>query len=256
MSIIVAMAGKGGTGKTTLSGLLIRYFLERKITPILAVDADSNANLNEVLGVEVTTTLGEAREGIKGDVPTGMTRDTYMEYKVEEALVENTGFDLIAMGRPEGAGCYCHANTLLSKYLDRLCQNYKAIVMDNEAGMEHISRLVAKRADFLLIVSDPTKRGMQAAGRIHALVKELNLDVSKTFVIVNRLAGPLPPSMKEGMEDAGLEFAGAVPEDGLLSEFDRDGKPTFELPGTTPSVEAVFQVFDSIFDGQAFTVDR
>ena len=143
MSMTIAMAGKGGTGKTTVAGLLVRFLLKKGLTPVLAVDADSNANLNEVLGVSVDTTIGDAREGMKESVPTGMTRDVYMELKIEEALVESEGYDLIVMGRPEGSGCYCHANTLLSKYMERLCDNYKTVVMDNEAGMEHISRLVA-----------------------------------------------------------------------------------------------------------------
>jgi CO dehydrogenase maturation factor len=171
MSVIVAMAGKGGTGKTTIAGLLVRFLLEKGMKPVLAVDADANANLNEVLGLEVPFTLGKAREGLKQDVPAGMTRDVYMEMKVEEALVESEGYDLIVMGRPEGAGCYCHANTLLSKYMDRLCGNYQTVVMDNEAGMEHMSRLVSRRADILLIVSDPTQRGLQAATRIRDLAR-------------------------------------------------------------------------------------
>jgi CO dehydrogenase maturation factor len=246
MSQIIAMAGKGGTGKTTISGLLIRYLLEREITPVLAVDADSNANLNEVLGMTVSFTLGQAREGIKGEVPRGMTRDMYMAYKVEEALVEGTGFDLIVMGRPEGAGCYCHANTLLSRYVDRLCQNYKVVVMDNEAGMEHISRLVARRADVLLIVSDPTRRGIQAAERIRDLVNELKLEIGKTCVIVNRVRNGLPGGVQDQLDSAGLDIAGAIPEDPMISQFDSEGKPTFHLPGDSASVQAVFKVFDAI----------
>jgi len=139
MSMTIAMAGKGGTGKTTIAGLFIRFLLKRGLKP---------------LGVKVRATLGDAREGMKSGVPTGMTRDLYMEYKIEEALIESKDFDLIVMGRPEGAGCYCHANTLLSKYMERLCDNYKVIVMDNEAGMEHISRLVVRKADIMLIISD------------------------------------------------------------------------------------------------------
>ncbi|NVM57813.1 MAG: carbon monoxide dehydrogenase, partial [Desulfobacterales bacterium] len=130
MSTTIAMAGKGGTGKTTIAGLLIRFLLNKRMAPILAVDADPNANLNEVLGLKVETTLGEARERLKNGVPPGMTRDLYMEYKAHEALVESEGYDLMVMGRPEGPGCYCHANTLLSRHMDRLCRNYRVLVMD------------------------------------------------------------------------------------------------------------------------------
>ncbi len=247
--MFIAMAGKGGTGKTTIAGLLIRFLLEKHIKPILAVDADANANLNEVLGVTVENTLGEAREGIKEGVPAGMTRDIFMEYKVEEALVESEGYDLIAMGRPEGPGCYCHANTLLSRYLERLCENYRVIVMDNEAGMEHISRLVARRADILLIVSDPTLRGIQAAKRIRDLTKELNLNIKHSHVIINRVSGQLPQAVKEAVEGAGLHLAGCVPEDALISRYDTEGRPTVQLPDDAPSVHALGEVFEAIIVG-------
>ncbi len=246
MTMTIAMAGKGGTGKTTTAGLLIRFLLKKGMTPVLAVDADSNANLNEVLGVQVHTTLGEAREGMKDGVPTGMTRDSFMEFKVEEALVEAEGYDLIVMGRPEGAGCYCHANTLLSKYMDRLAGNYRVMVMDNEAGMEHISRVVARRADVLLIISDATRRGIQAATRIRDLVRELKLDVTKDCLIINRVRGGLPDAVKEGVEAAGLNLAGVVPEDPLIGQYDAEGRPTMELPDDASSVKALNEIFETI----------
>jgi len=246
MTMIVAMAGKGGTGKTTIAGLLIRFFLKRGIRPILAVDADANANLNEVLGIKVETTLGEAREGIKDGVPTGMTRDVFMELKVEEALVESQGYDLIVMGRPEGAGCYCHANTLLSRLIEKLCDNYRVVVMDNEAGMEHISRLVARRADILLIVSDPTQRGILTAQRIRDLALELKLDIDKTYVIINRVNGELPPAVKDAMSAAGLNLAGCVPEDVLISRYDTEGRPTVELPDDAKAIQALNKIFETI----------
>ncbi|MDY6954192.1 MAG: AAA family ATPase, partial [Thermodesulfobacteriota bacterium] len=223
MTMIIAMAGKGGTGKTTIAGLFLRFFLERGLKPVLAVDADANANLNEVLGVDVKTTLGEAREGIKGDVPTGMTRDIYLEYKAEQALVEGEGYDLLVMGRPEGPGCYCHANTLLSRYMERLCRNYRVVIMDNEAGMEHMSRLVARHVDMLLIVSDPTQRGVLAAQRIYDLCRELNLDIKDAHVIINRVKGELPLAVRGAVEAAGLPLAGSVPEDRLISQYDMEG---------------------------------
>ena len=246
MSMTIAMAGKGGTGKTTIAGLLIRFLLKRGVKPILAVDADANANLNEVLGLEVETTLGEAREGLKDGVPPGMTRDLYMEYKVHESLIESEGYDLIVMGRPEGPGCYCHANTLLSRYMDTLCENYRVLVMDNEAGMEHISRLVAHRADILLIVSDPTQRGIQAARRIRDLARELKLDIKKEYVIINRVNGELPAAVRATVEAAGLNIAGCVPEDELISRYDTEGRPTVELPDDARSVQALNEIFEGI----------
>jgi CO dehydrogenase maturation factor len=248
MTKIIAMAGKGGTGKTTVSGLLIKFLLKKGIKPILAVDADANANLNEVLGLKVETTLGEAREGIKDGVPTGMTRDIFMELKVGEALVESEGYDLIVMGRPEGAGCYCHANTLLSRVMEKLCDNYRVVVMDNEAGMEHISRLVARRADMLLIVSDPTQRGILAAQRIRDLARELKVQIDKDYVIINRVNGELPPAVKEAVNAAGLHLAGSVPEDELISSYDTEGRPTAELPDDAKAVRALDSIFEKILE--------
>ena len=246
MSLTIAMAGKGGTGKTTIAGLLIRFLLEKGIKPILAVDADANANLNEVLGLDVEITLGEAREGLKDGVPKGMTRDVYMEYKVQQSLVESEGYDLIVMGRPEGPGCYCHANTLLSRYMDTLCGNYRVVVMDNEAGMEHISRLVARRADMLLIVSDPTQRGIQAATRIRDLARELKLNIKKDYVIINRVNRDLPSVVKDAVDDAKLNLAGCVPEDELVSRYDAEGRATIELPDDAKSVQALDAIFETI----------
>lgn len=246
MTMIAAMAGKGGTGKTTVAGLLIKFFLKNDIKPVLAVDADANANLNEVLGLEVETTLGEAREGLKDGVPPGMTRDVYMEYKVAESLIEAEGYDLIVMGRPEGPGCYCHANTLLSRFMEMLCENYRVIVMDNEAGMEHISRLVARRADILLIISDPTQRGILAAKRIRDLARELKLGIKNDYVIINRVNGELPAAIKAAVKAAGLNLAGCVPEDELIAQYDTEGRPTIELPDNAKSVVALNQIFEAI----------
>jgi len=247
MPYSVALAGKGGSGKTTMAGMLIKYLLKKNKTPVLAVDADCNSNLNEVLGVKIAETLGNAREEMKkGDVPSGMTKDIFMEMKLEEAVVEADGFDLIVMGQPEGAGCYCAANTLLTNYLERLSGNYPYIVMDNEAGMEHISRLTTNNVDLLLIVSDPSRRGLQAAVRIEELARCLKIVVGKSYVVINQTReAPLPQAI-EMIKKANLELIGTVPEDDVIYECDFQGRPTIEMPEDSISVKAAFEIFDKI----------
>jgi CO dehydrogenase maturation factor len=247
MPYSVALAGKGGTGKTTMAGMLIKYLLKNEKTPILAVDADCNANLNEVLGVEITDTLGNAREEMKkGDVPSGMTKNIFMEMKLEEAVVEADGFDLIVMGQPEGAGCYCAANTLLTNYLERLSGNYPYIVMDNEAGMEHISRLTTNNVDTLLIVSDPSRRGLQTAVRIDELARCLKIVVGKSYVVINQVREAPSEQAMAMIKKANLELIGTVPEDDLIYDFDFNGRPTIEMPEDSKSVKAAFEIFDKI----------
>ena len=247
MQYTIALAGKGGTGKTTMAGLLIKYLIKKEKTPVLAVDADSNANLNEVLGLVVKETLGNAREEMKkGVVPGGMTKDIFMEMKMEEAMVEAPGYDLIVMGQPEGAGCYCAANTLLAGFMERLSGNYPFIVMDNEAGMEHISRLTTKNVDVLLIVTDPSRRGLQAAIRIDDLARKLNIGVGKSYVVINQ-AKEAPSEMALKMiADGGVELIGTVPEDRTVYDFDFNGRPTIEMPEDSISVRAAFEIFDKI----------
>jgi CO dehydrogenase maturation factor len=247
MSYSIALAGKGGTGKTTLAGMLIKYLVKKGKTPVLAVDADCNANLNEVLGLKIADTLGNAREEMKrGVVPSGMTKDIFMEMKLEQAVAEADGFDLIVMGQPEGAGCYCAANTLLTNFLERLADNYPYIVMDNEAGMEHISRLTTQNVDILLIVSDPSRRGLQAAVRIDELAKCLNIGVGKSYVVINMAKEAPSDKALEMIQAANLELIGTVPEDNLIYEYDFDGRPTIEIPEESKSVRAAFDIFEKI----------
>jgi len=247
MPYTIALAGKGGSGKTTMSGLLIKYLVKKNKTPILAVDADCNANLNEVLGLEIKDTLGNAREEMKkGVVPGGMTKDIFMEMKLEEAMVEAPGYDLVVMGQPEGAGCYCAANTLLAGFMDRLAGNYPFIVMDNEAGMEHISRLTTKNVDILLIVSDSSRRGLQAAIRIEDLARRLNIGVGKSYAVINQIKEEPSDQALEMIKAGGLDLAGTVPEDRTIYEFDFNGRPTIEMPEDCPSVRAAFKIFDTI----------
>ncbi len=249
MPYAVAMAGKGGTGKTTIAGFLIRYLVQKGKTPILAVDADSNTNLNQVLGVSMGATLGTAREEMKeGVVKHGMTKQMFMEMKLADAVVEGEGFDLIAMGRPEGAGCYCAANHLLSMYLAKLIDNYPYMVMDNEAGMEHISRLTTNNVDVLLIVSDPSIRGIEAAGRINTLVDELKVRAVKRFLIVNQARDGLAGSLHQAIVEKGLNLAGTMPRDDLLYEFDINGNPVVTVPDDNPALCAAFEIFDKVIE--------
>ena len=249
MPFSIALAGKGGTGKTTVAGLLIKYLIKTGKTPVLAVDADSNANLNEVCGLEVTDTLGNAREEMKkGVVPSGMTKDIFMDMKLQQAVVEDDGFDLVVMGQPEGPGCYCAANTLLTGFLEKLTGNYPYIVMDNEAGMEHISRLTTSNVDVLLTISDTSRRGLQAAIRINDLAKDLNIGVSKSYLIINQTKEAPSDTVLNIIKKNGMELAGTIPEDRTVYEYDLNGRPTIELPEDNTAVLAAYEIFDKIID--------
>jgi CO dehydrogenase maturation factor len=247
MAFSIALAGKGGTGKTTVAGLLIKYLVKNDKKPVLAVDADSNANLNEVLGLEVADTLGNAREEMKkGIVAGGMTKDVFMSMKLEQAIVEDEGYDLVVMGQPEGSGCYCAANTLLTGFLERLTGNYPYVVMDNEAGMEHISRLTTSNVDILLIVSDTSRRGLQAALRIDKLARNLNIGVGKSYLILNQTKEAPSESVIDIVKKENVELIGVIPEDRTVYEFDLEGRPTIELPDDNAAVQAAFGIFGKI----------
>jgi CO dehydrogenase maturation factor len=244
MSFTIAVSGKGGTGKTTFAGMVVRYLLEKGRGPVLAVDADANMNLNEVLGIAVKTTIGEMREAMKGEVPAGMTKDVWFEYKVQEALTEAKGFDFLAMGRPEGAGCYCAANTLARKYIDILSGNYPYIVIDNEAGMEHFSRLTTQDVDLLFILSDSSRRSIVSAGRIRDLIKELKSNIVREVLVLNRMTGPLDEEMSEEIRKHRLDLAGIIPASEEIGRYDRSGSPTFGLPLSTPALQAAWRIFN------------
>jgi CO dehydrogenase maturation factor len=246
VSLTIAVSGKGGTGKTTFAGMIIRYLMEKKRGPILAVDADSNTNLNEVLGIDVKSTIGEMRELMKNKVPTGMTKDVWFEYKVQEALTEAQGFDLLAMGRSEGAGCYCAANSLARKYIDLLTGNYPFIVIDNEAGMEHFSRLTTRDVDLLFILSDSSRRGIITAARIRDIVLELKLNISRELLILNRITGAVSDDILREISNKKLELAGAIPADEEINSYDLRGIPTYQLPLETPALQAAWRIFDAV----------
>ncbi len=244
MPKIIAVAGKGGVGKTTLCGMLVRYLVEEvKDGPVLAVDADANANLNELLGVEVTGTIGEARETMKKDVPVGMTKDVWFEMKVHEAIIEGKGFDLLVMGRPEGPGCYCAANTLAKQSIEDLKENYSYVVVDNEAGMEHISRLVTQDIDQLFVVSDATPRSLLTAKRITELIRELNLNIGKVGIIINRLKDDKNDRLTNMARESGAEMAGTIRSDAVLAEEDVEGKSIFSLDKESVALKDAYDIF-------------
>jgi len=242
----IAVAGKGGVGKTTFCGLLVQYLTQKARGPILVVDADANSNLGEVLGVPVETTLGEIREEIEHSamdsdtpLPAGMSKQDYINFRFGDALAEEDKFDLLVMGRTQGRGCYCFVNGLLQTQLERISGQYDYVVVDNEAGMEHISRGILPKVDMLLLVSDCSRRGVQAAARIRDLAEELNLNPGKTGLIVNRAPGGV---LNEGtaaeVERLKLPLVGVLPQDELIYEYDCDGKSLVSLPSDAPVRQA------------------
>jgi CO dehydrogenase maturation factor len=244
MPKIIAVAGKGGVGKTTLCGMLVRYLVEEvKSGAVLAVDADSNSNLNELLNVEVMGTIGDAREQMKKDVPVGMTKDVWFELKVHEAITEGKGFDLLVMGRPEGPGCYCAANSLAKQSIDALKGNYAYVVVDNEAGMEHISRLVTQDIDQLFVVSDATPRSMLTAKRIVELVSELNLNVGKVSIIINRLKDEKGSRLIDMALEKGGDLAGTIRIDAVLADDDIEGRSIFSLDKGSVALADAYEIF-------------
>jgi len=235
--ITIAVSGKGGTGKTTVAAAIVRWLGDNVSRSVLAVDADANVNLNDVLGVELKGTVGGIREEMKalaGKLPGGMSKQQFFEYKIQTSLTETPAFDFLAMGRPEGPGCYCYANNLLRDILATLSGNYGYVVIDNEAGMEHLSRRTSQNIDALLILSDPTCRGIRAAGKISRLLAELDTRVGKRFLLLNRVEPLLPEAVTAVIEEEGLALLGAIPEDRLIRETDRLGQPVWSiLPQTS-----------------------
>ncbi|MDP3048286.1 MAG: AAA family ATPase [Thermodesulfovibrionales bacterium] len=250
MAFVIALAGKGGTGKTSISALTVKYLVEKKKKAVLAVDADSNSCLNEALGVNVHATIGHLREESLqtirggGDRPGGMSTEQLFNYQVQQSVIEAKGFDLMVMGRPEGPGCYCAANNIIRKYTDKLSETYTYVVIDNEAGMEHLSRRTTHKVDLLLIISDPTVRGIKTAKRIADLVKELDLDIDKHMLIINRVTGDEGDDLKKLAESLGLEVAGVVPQDKNVFQYDLQGKAIVELPDDSPAIKTVYSILD------------
>ncbi len=262
MTTTIAVAGKGGTGKTTVCGMIIRYLTRHGLGPVLAIDADPSSNLNLVLGLPLDNeeTVGHIREDMlaqvqhdsaagvmSGGLVSGMTKPDYFDYHIRSIIVEGDNVDLLAMGRPEGPGCYCPANNAMRLVIDRLSDRYPFVVMDNEAGLEHLSRRTTRNVDHLLIVSDAGQRGLVAARRVAELVAELNINVKQTHLVLNRLPGPqIPPPLKNFIDTIEVPLLGVIPEDQTLREFEFGGRPLVELGDESPVYRAVAAMMDEV----------
>lgn len=242
MSIKIAIAGKGGTGKTTISSLVIRNLISKKNGSVLALDADPNSNLNELLGIDITSTVGQMVESFKKDgakLSSGLYKDQMVEMNIHKSVIEGNGFDLLVMGRGEGPGCYCAANNLFKKYIDMLQESYKYVVMDNEAGMEHLSRKTTNDVDYLLIVSDPSPRGILTAARLRDLAKELSIKAKQAYLVLNRVDGPIDERLLEIIKKYDLEMITSINSDFDLTETELAGRNIFDL---NPKSSALLQV--------------
>lgn len=253
MTTTIAVAGKGGTGKTTLAGLLIRRLAEGKAGPILAIDADPASNLNTVLDLPLERTVGDVREETSEKaranlLEAGIAKRDLLDYEINTSVVEGVGVDLLAMGRPEGPGCYCAANNMLRAIIDSIADSYPWVVIDNEAGLEHLSRRTTRDVDVLLIVSDATVRGITTAGRIAALLTELNTKVGKHYLIVNRAADGLTPELRKAIDEHGLDLLAVLPDDPLVAAFDAAGRPILQLPDDSHLNVAMAPVVDTVLD--------
>jgi CO dehydrogenase maturation factor len=240
--VSIAVAGKGGSGKTTIASLVIRYLLHSGSGPILAVDADPNANLGESLGLSVKETVGSVIATFneeKINIPPGMTKENYLEYRLNQALVEGRDLDLVAMGRGEGPECYCYPNLILRKFIDKLADNYAYLVMDNEAGLEHLSRRTTQNVDELLMVSNHSVKGVRAVAQIVELVTELNLRVKRRSVIINLAPPELDPLVRGELSRMKLEPVATIPLDDEVYRYDLELKPLLDLPDGSPAVRAV-----------------
>lgn len=247
MSKVIAFAGKGGVGKTTVATLVVRYLAAADKGPILAVDADPNSNLGETMGLDVTNTIGDIRETYMKDpqgVPSGMDKVNYIETLVEQALIEKPNFDLLVMGRQEGQGCYCMVNNILNNFTDKLSKHYDYMVVDNEAGMEHLSRRTSGKVDMLFLVTDYALRGLRAVRRIHSMLDSLKLDVKNLAIVVSRGPEQLNEAFLKEAKEIGLPIAAIIPADPMLLEFDMECRSLLDLPEESPSVMAVAKLMD------------
>lgn len=248
MPIYIAVAGKGGTGKTTFASLLVRYLIKNHKGTVLAVDADPNANLSEALGMESPLTISELLEQTKNpkSLPTGMSKEIFIEYKLQQSLAESKDVDLLAMGGPQGSGCYCYPNDLLRKYLERLSGGYDYVVIDNEAGMEHISRKTIPRVDYLFVISDASARSVRSAGRIHQLVGKLNSEYLKEHLVITKTQTGNMENLAEEIQKTQINLIGDIPYDVDLVAFDETGRPLFNLPDGSGAVLAIDDILKKV----------
>ncbi len=262
MTITIALAGKGGVGKTTIAGMVIKYLAQSQDGAILAIDADPSSNLNMVLGLDLDWTVGDIREDMlsqvktsltaggaaMGALPGGVSKHEYLDYEIRSSLAEGNHFDLIAMGRSEGPGCYCAVNHNLRDVVDSISKNYRYVVIDNEAGMEHLSRRTTRDVDHMLIVTDPTQRGLVAAQRIIDLRNELDIRVENAYLILNRLSGPMPPTLESAIDKLQVPLLGIVPADSELLEFEFSGRPLVELGDDSPVFRSVAEMMEQMLE--------
>ena len=260
MSITIALAGKGGVGKTTVAGMIIKYLVSNQSGAILAIDADPSANLNMVLGLDLDWTVGDIREDLlqqvqsslvasgaaMGSLPGGISKREYLDYQIRSSLAEGERFDLIAMGRSEGPGCYCAVNHNLREVIDAISARYQYVVIDNEAGMEHLSRRTTRDVQHLLVVTDPTQRGIVAAERIAELRNELDIQIENTYLVLNRLVDEIPQPLQERIDQLDIPLLGVIPASNELAELEFSGRPLVELGETSPVYQAVAQMMDDI----------
>jgi CO dehydrogenase maturation factor len=242
LSYAIAVAGKGGTGKTSIASLVIRYLKKNVKGPILAIDADANANLGDSLGLNINHTVGSIIASFNDEklkIPAGMNKESFIEYRLNEIIVESKGLDLITMGRGEGPDCYCYPNSILRKFADSMMDNYSYVVMDNEAGMEHLSRRTTQNIDLLLIISDHSVKGIRTIARIRDLVKELKLVVKKQVFVINSAPAELAPMVKEEIARLGIDSPYVIPRDEEIYQFDLEARSLLELPDSSVAVMAV-----------------
>jgi len=247
MGYTIAIAGKGGTGKTTIAALLVRIFTEKKLGSILAIDADPNSNLAEGLGIKPEATISQIIDDIAKHpekVPSGISKDRFIEYQIETIIQECDGFDLLTMGRPEGPGCYCYANSVLRNITDKLIKGYDRIVIDNEAGFEHLARKTTRIADTLVVVSDATKIGLRSAQRINELAKELDLKIKKRLLLINRYNKDID---KQSIKGLGLEYIGNIPLDNGIAKISLDDNSLMKLNKDAISLKMLRKMGDKIW---------
>lgn len=262
MTTTIALAGKGGVGKTTTAALLIRYLAASQTGAILAIDADPSSNLNMALGLDLDWTVGDIREDMlsqvkesltaggaaMGALQGGQSKHDYLDYQVRTSVSEGEAFDLIAMGRSEGPGCYCAVNHNLREVIDALSKNYRYVVIDNEAGMEHLSRRTTRDVQHLLIVSDPSMRSIVAAERIAGFRNDLDIRIENAYLILNRVRGELPEALLAHIERIGIPYLGAVPDDEALADLDLTGKPIAEIAAQAPAYQAIVGFGERLLD--------